>query len=294
MNLKDLQYFNCLCKTKNFTKTAQMLYVSQPSITMSLKRLEKELDTKLIVRDHSASELSLTESGKLLKKSSQNVLDEIDTLKYSISQMTNSKVKFGVPPIIGAYFFPNLMTVLVKHKMANQIELVETGSLAMKNILLSGDIHLALIGSLHPIKSSELSSTILKVDEFVFCSSKNNKLAKKKNIDFKELQNERFIVLGDSYIHNKVIKKLCTKNNISTKDFYYTDEIQTAKSLIASNLGVGIMIKMAVKNEKDIAKISLDDPIKFYISLITKNDLCLSKDENKIKDIILKNFNLQS
>lgn len=294
MNLKDLEYFNCLCKTKNFTKTSQMLYVSQPSITMSLKRLEKELDTKLIVRDHSASELSLTDAGKMLQKSSQNILNEISKVKFDISQIISSKVKFGVPPMIGAYFFPDLMQTLAKHNLVNQIELVETGSFAMKNLLISGEIHMALIGSLQPIKSTKFSSTILKVDDFVFCTNKNNKLSEKEKINFRELKNERFIVLGDSYIHNKVIKKLCAKNNISTKNFYYTDEIQTAKSLIASNLGVGIMINMAVENVKNIIKVSLNNPIKFYISLITRKEICLSKDEAKIRNIILKNFNLLS
>lgn len=293
MNLRDLEYFNCLCKTKNFTETAKLLYVSQPSVTMALHRLEKELNTKLIIRNHSLTKFSLTEAGKILEKHVLNILSELNETKFEISKAAGRKIKLGVPPIIGAYFFPAFMELLVKNEVAENIELVETGSAAMKKLVLADEVDMALIGSLSPIKSREMNAAILKTDEFMVCMSKNHIISKKEKLDFKDIVNEKFIVLGDAYIHNEVLKNLFLKNGTSLNNFYSTDEIQTAKSLISSGLGIGLMINMAVKNVDIIKKVPLNEPILFYISLVIKKNHYMTLDENKIKNVLLcKNKNL--
>lgn len=293
MNLRDLEYFNCLCKTKNFTETAKLLYVSQPSVTMALHRLEKELNTKLIIRDHSLTKFSLTEAGKILEKHVLNILSELNETKFEISKAAGRKIKLGVPPIIGAYFFPAFMELLVKNGVAENIELVETGSAAMKKLVLADKVDMALIGSLSPIKSREMNAAILKTDEFMVCMSKNHIISKKEKLDFKDIANEKFIVLGDAYIHNEVLKNLFLKNGTSLNNFYSTDEIQTAKSLISSGLGIGLMINMAVKNVDIIKKVPLNEPILFYISLVIKKNHYMTLDENKIRNVLLcKNKNL--
>lgn len=287
MNLRDLEYFYYLCKSGSFTKTAEMLYVSQPSITMALHRIEKELGAKLVLRDHSQKQLSLTEAGKAFEKRVENILNEMKEAKADISKISGGKIKLGVPPIIGAYYFPSVMRELVEKGFAEYIELVETGSVTMKNLLLSGEVDIALMGSLSPIKDNNLEAAILATDEFMVCMSKNHSLYPKENIDFKELSSEKFIVLGDSYVHNKVLKILCEQNGITIKDYYHTDEIQTAKSLIASGLGIGIMINMAVQNMNSIKTLPLTKPISFYISLALKKGHYMTLREEKIKEIIL-------
>jgi len=287
MNLRDLEYFNCLCETKNFTETAKILYVSQPSVTMALHRLEKELNAKLIIRDHSLTKFSLTDAGKILEKHVINIFNELNETKFEISKASGRKIKLGVPPIIGAYFFPAFMEHLVKNGVAENIELVETGSAAMKKLVLSDEVDMALIGSLSPIKSREINAAILKTDEFMVCMSKKHTISEKEKLDFKDISNEKFIVLGDAYIHNEVLKNLFLKNGTTLNNFYSTDEIQTAKSLISSGLGIGIMINMAVKNVDSIKKVPLSEPILFYISLVIKKNHYMTLDENKIEDVLL-------
>lgn len=294
MNFRDLEYFICLCKTKNFTETAKVLYVSQPSVTMALHRLENELNAKLIIRDHSLTKFSLTEAGKILEKHVINIFNEINETKFEISKVIGRKIKLGVPPIIGAYFFPALMEHLVQNGVAENIELVETGSVAMKNLVLSDEVDMALIGSLSPIKSTNIDATILKTDEFMVCMSKKHIISKKEKLDFEDIKNEKFIVLADSYIHNEVLKNLFLKNRTSLDNFYCTGEIQTAKSLIGSGLGIGIMIHMAVKNMTSIKTIPLTKPITFYISLAIKKDHYMSPVEQKIKEVLLQGYKIEN
>ncbi|MBW9152436.1 LysR family transcriptional regulator [Clostridium estertheticum] len=288
MNIKDLEYFYYLCQNKSFTKTAEILFVSQPSITMALHKIEKELGERLVIRDHSKAQLSLTEAGKILEKRAYNVLHEIKAAKLEISRISGAKIKLGVPPMIGAYFFPSFMKVLDINGLVNHIELVETGSTAMKKLLDSGEVDIALIGSIEPLKDNDLNTTILKTDQFMVCTSNSHPLLSKHEINFSELKDERFTVLGDSYIHNKVIKDLCLKNGIGMKDFYYTTEIQTAKSLIASGVGIGIMINMAVENMASIKTVSLVPAINFYISIAVKKEHYMTSIEKEIMGILLE------
>ena len=152
MNLRDMEYFYYLCQNKNFTKTAEMLFVSQPSISMALNRIEKELGAKLVIRDHSKAQLSLTEAGEIFEKRVYNVFHEIHEAKLEISRISGAKIKLGVPPMIGGYFFPSFMKELDANGLTEHIELVEKGSAAMKKLLADGQVDIALIGSTTPIK----------------------------------------------------------------------------------------------------------------------------------------------
>ena len=288
MNLRDMEYFYYLCQNKNFTKTAEVLFVSQPSISMALNRIEKELGAKLVIRDHSKAQLSLTEAGGILEKRAYNVFHEIDEAKLEISRISGAKIKLGVPPMIGGYFFPSFMKELDANGLTEHIELVEKGSAAMKKLLADGQVDIALIGSTTPIKDNNFNATILKIDEFMVCTSNSHKFSNKNKIKFIELKDERFTVLGDSYIHNQVLNNLCLKNGISTQNFYYTDEIQTAKSLIGSGFGIGIMINMAVKNMISIKAIPLVPSIHFYISIAVKKEHYMTSVEERIMEIMVK------
>ncbi|MEY8000856.1 LysR family transcriptional regulator [Clostridium sp. Mt-5] len=288
MNIRDLEYFNSLCITKSFTKTSIEFHISQPSITMALHRLENELNTKLIIRDHSQNQISLTESGKILRSHINNILFEIKKIKSEIARINGTKIRLGVPPIIGAYYFPIIMKNLIKNRLDKCFSLVETGSVTMKKLLIKDEVDMALIGSIEPLEDDIIKSYVLTTDEFTVCINKNNPLAKRNKIDFQELSGEKFISLGEGYVHNQVLKDLCGKNNISTKYFYHTDKIQTAKSLIASGFGVGLMVRESVKDMNDIKALSLREPITFYISLAFKKEHFMVLQEKEIIDIILK------
>ena len=162
MNIRDLEYFYYLCQNKNFTKTAKILFVSQPSITMALHRIEKELGETLVIRNQSKEQLSLTEAGEILKKRAYNVLNEIKEAKLEISRISGAKIKLGVPPMIGAYFFSPFMKKLDISGLVEDIELVETGSADMKKLLVSGEVDIALIGSIAPIKDNMIKASYFK------------------------------------------------------------------------------------------------------------------------------------
>lgn len=287
MNLKDMEYFQCLCRYKNFTKAAEKMYVSQPSITMAVKKLEKEMGTQLIIRNTSEKVITLTKEGEIVLKHAENILNEIENMKTEINKNAGRKVKLGLPPIIGAYFFPKIMEILVKEGLSQSIEFVETGSLEMKKLLLNDEVDMALIASLHKENVEGLESKLLAEDEFKVCMNKDCDLAQKEKIALSDLRNEQFVVLGDNYIHNKVFEDICEKGGLQDINVCRSDEIQTAKSLIASGFGIGIMVDMAVKDMKSIVTRELAEDVRFYIYIMKKCDRSYSVNEEKIYNKII-------
>ena len=115
MLLNDLDYFVTLAEEGTFTKASQKKYVSQPSITNALQRLEKELGETLIIRQRGTRSVVLTEAGQILYKHSKQILRETEIIKSDISNQ--QKIWLGVPPIIGATIFPAIMRRLVTRLM---------------------------------------------------------------------------------------------------------------------------------------------------------------------------------
>lgn len=286
MNTRDLEYFNCVCKNKNFTKAAKELFTSQPSITNAINRLETELNSKIIIRNKFNKEIQLTESGELLKKHAKNIFNEFEEMLYEIKKLEDKKIRLGVPPIIGAYFFPTFVEALINKGLFEKIEFIEEGSLKLAELLSIGKIDIALIGSLEPLDSDQIDSTILNKDIFRVCLSENHPLANKTIIDFKELDNEVFIALGGSYLHSKVLENLLESNSITPKKIYHTENIQTAKSLIVSGIGIGIMVNMAVKQMPNLKIVPLIPNIEFIISVAFKKEHYLSTKEKEIVSTI--------
>lgn len=287
MNLKDMEYFQCLCRYKNFTKAAEKMYVSQPSITMAVKKLEKEMGAELIIRNTSEKTISLTKEGEIVLKHAENILNEIENMKTEINKNAGRKVKLGLPPIIGAYFFPMIMELLVKEGLAQSIELVETGSLEMKKLLENGEVDIALIASLNKEEFPGFDAKLLAEDEFKVCLSSSNELAEKEAIDISDLKGQQFVVLGDNYIHNEVFENICEKGGLNDINVCRSDEIQTVKSLIASGFGIGIMVNMAVKDMQSIVTRELKDKIFFNIYIMKRADRNYSVKEEEIYNKII-------
>lgn len=292
MNIKDLEYFDCLCNEKSFTKASEKLFISQPSVSFAIKRLESELNSKLIIRNKYSKEVRITNEGLIFRKRVKNILSELNEAKVELSKCKNKKIKLGMPPIIGTYFFPKFLSYFSNNEFFKNVEFIQCGSKKMKSILIDGSVDLALIGSLNPILNEHIVSKVLYVDHFVICISKNNNILNDPNLNFSKFNKSQFIVLGEENIHSSVIKKLFSDFNIKDYKLCHVDEIQTAKSLIAANFGVGVLANMAVEDSVEIVTKELIDPIPFYISIAMKKGHFLSELERKIIDIMIDGVNI--
>ncbi|WP_225350711.1 LysR family transcriptional regulator [Lacticaseibacillus camelliae] len=108
MNTRDLEYFEALTKIKNFSQVAAEFGVTQPTITMALKRLETHFGIQLIDRDQSHARITVTPAGEKLAGHVQVITAELTAAEAELARARSGKIRFGLPPIIGNYYFPTL------------------------------------------------------------------------------------------------------------------------------------------------------------------------------------------
>lgn len=273
MNLQDLVYFNHLAKTLSFTATAQHFYVSQPSISMALKRLEKELDTVLIDRKRIHKNLHLTETGEILLKHSTQILTTIDTISEEIHDLKNEVVYFGFLPTIGGRFMTQFMPRLGKFSSSMKL-IEEESSDVMYDLVQKGQVPLAIIGSdVASFEDSNILQIPLKQEEMALWVSPDNPLAQKAVVTAADIQNELFVSLTQGYTHERIFEEWTKSNHIEQPQTLYTKEIQTALSITSSTNMLAFMSDILVKDRPGLIRVPIENAPKFYISLIVNKNL---------------------
>lgn len=273
MNLQDLVYFNHLAKSLSFTATAQHFYVSQPSISMALKRLEKELDTVLIDRKRIHKNLHLTETGEILLKHSTQILSTIDTITEEIHDLKNEIVYFGFLPTIGGRFMTQFMPRLGKFSSSMKL-IEEESSDVMYELVQKGQVPLAIIGSdIASFEDGNILQIPLKQEEMALWVSPENPLAQNSVVTAIDIQNELFVSLTQGYTHERIFEEWTKSNNIEQPQTLYTKEIQTALSIASSTNMLAFMSDILVKDRPGLIRVPIENAPKFYISLIVNKNL---------------------
>lgn len=268
MKIQDLIYFKYLVDCSSFTKTAEAFYVSQPSISLSLKRLEDEFNTKLITRDLSTKSFHLKPAGKILYKNAGTVLDLLAATKKEMENTETRTVQLGFLPTIGGFYLPNLMPSM--SKFISNLQLVEEeSSEVMMDLLRENKLPIAISGGDSPkIEEPWVEQYLIDERPLQVCVAPDHPLAKESLITAEMLSDYSFICLDKEYTHYTMFERWAQANQINPSQVSYTKEIQTAGSFISSGVSIGIMIDLLVKNRTDIVTIPLENAPKFYISLV--------------------------
>lgn len=287
MKIQDLIYFKHLVDSSSFTKTAEAFYVSQPSISLSLKRLENEFNTKLITRDRSARNFHLEPAGEILYKNSGKIIDLLTATKKEMQNIETHTVQLGFLPTIGGFYLPKLLPSL--NKFNSNLQLIEEeSSEVMMNLLRENKLSVAISGDDVPqCKENWLEQYLIDERPLQVCVASNHPLAKESLITADMLSNYSFICLDEEYIHYSMFERWAKENQINFKKAAYTKEIQTAGSFISSGLSVGIMIDLLVKNRTDIVTIPLENAPKFYISLVVNKNAAVNPLQQEFNQMLI-------
>lgn len=288
MKLQDLIYFKYLTESQSFTKTAEKYFVSQPSVSISLKRLEEEFDTTLIIRDRSSKSVQLTSAGKILYKNSLDVINTLEATKKEIHNLESQIVYLGFLPTIGGHFLPKLLPSLSDY--IGSLKLVEEESSdAMFNLVRDRKVSAAIVGSDEPSFDGKWVTQIpIAQRDLSIWVSPSHPLAKYDLIDSSMLKDIPFVSLAKGYTHQRIFDKWIAENNIPLSHIHYTDEIQTANSMIASGMSASLMIDLLVRDRPDILKIPLKNAPKFYISLLINNKAELTSIQKRFNDTLIQ------
>ncbi|TCO70014.1 LysR family transcriptional regulator [Marinisporobacter balticus] len=285
MEFRQLKYFQMVCQLKNITKAAERLYVSQPSITNSIKNLEKELSIQLF--DRSKKQFKLTTEGKIFLERVDVILKQLDDVISEMKDYKNLKkglLSLGVPPIIGTILFPKLFANFKKIYPNIELQIAENGSVTSKEMLEKGEIDLSIM---IVDQSCKLLDTMPILDSEIFvCLNKKHPLSTKKKLKLEDLKNEPIIMLKEGFYHRKKIFEHFKKSNIEPNIILSSNQLDTIKSLVINGIGISFLLKETVENNEHIASIPLDQSMPIKIALAWKKDNFLSMASKTFIDFV--------
>lgn len=246
MNIRDLKYLVATVESEHFGQAAQACCVSQPTLSMQLKKLEDELGVQLFERTNKC--VMTTPIGKILAEQAKIILSEIATLKQLA---TNSKDPFsgefrlGIISTMGPYLLPQLLNTIKKKLPKINLIVFENKTDVLLTELRSGlldGIILAL-----PVETDGLVSHELFKEEFLLALPKDHKLAKKTKINLSDIAHEEILLLEDGHCLREHVLDACHMMSSKEKSGFKATSLETLRHLVASGAGVTLLPAMAAQ-----------------------------------------------
>ena len=292
MELRQLEYFQTVSRLKKITLAADHLYVSQPSITVAIQKLEDELGVLLFDRNQKL--MTLTDEGRFFLQRAEHILLCVRNAVLEMNDFKNvpkGTIKIGIPPMIGAFLFPPMVTSFKKQYPLINLSIIERGSVVITNLLEQGDLDLAIFETSH--QSPMLDSLPLITGELMVCLPRGHLLGDLPVIPFAKLRDEEFILFSEGTYHRQVILDECRRNNFSPRIVLTTSQLETIRSLVAKGADISLLFDFLVNKSSDITVRSLSDPIHLKYGLGWKKEKYLSKAAQTFIDFFTKQDNVQ-
>lgn len=247
MELHQLRYVLAVADTGNFTRAAERSFVSQPSLSQQVIKLEEELGHKLFHR--LGRRAVLTEAGHSFLDRARRILTEVDDAAKELrdNPTMGRKIVVGAIPTLAPY----LLSQLIDRCRTQLPHLVIHTQEAFRNQLVdgvvAGDLDLALLSL--PVSDHRLSIEPLFEEPLLLVVSKSHRLAGQKIVTAADLADESFVLLGDSSTLTAQIHRFCGDHDFEPRIVHRCAQISTVKALVG--LGVGISILPQVTRDHD-------------------------------------------
>ena len=267
MELRQLEYFCAVSSLESFTKAANFLHVSQPSVTKTVQALETELEMELF--DRSQKHICLTEAGAVFLLHAKKIMQDVTAAKLAIERFHSQSggvIRFGVPPMLESYVFPNFF---IKFTAANPkiiLDLQEcSDSMEVHEKLDNDELDFGIIF----LKADEQPKNSLKLleDEFYLCLSQKNKFADAEKISFAALKKEKFILQPPGTVQNLITLQRAANAGFAPEVLLSTSQLKTIKELVSSNAGIALLPSFAITKTTKFKAIPVTPPIKFQVAL---------------------------
>ena len=246
MNLRDLRYFVALADTRHFGKAAERSFVSQPTLSAQIKKLENYLGVQLIERQ--PRRVALTEAGAKILPLARRVLqesDEIISLARSQHDPLAGKLKLALIPTIGPYLLPLVTRKLRRQLPRLKLMLYEYQTQPLLEKLRNGDIELGIIAL--PVPLDGLDARELYEENFTVAVPNGSALAKKAQIRLDDLAGENLLLLEDGHCLRDQALEVCSRIDVRENEDYRATSLETLRQMVAAGLGVTLLPELATR-----------------------------------------------
>jgi LysR family transcriptional regulator, hydrogen peroxide-inducible genes activator len=242
MTLTELRYIVALAQTKHFGKAAKNCHVTQPTLSVSINKIESSLGVCIFERTR--NDIRLTAIGEKIIAQAQKALEEISIIKEIATQgksQLNTPLKIGGIYTVAPYLFPILIPKLKKHAPHMPLIIQEDFTINLRAKLHRGELDAIFIAL--PFTEPGIVQKILYEEPFLVLMKKDHHLAKKKAIDVEDLKHENTLLLGEGNCFRNQVIEICPHCYKPEGDQQIIEgtSLETLRHMVASGLGITIL-----------------------------------------------------
>lgn len=274
MTLTELKYIVAVARERHFGRAADACYVSQPTLSVAIKKLEEELDVKIFER--SAGEVSVTPLGESIVRQAQSVLEQAAEIKEIAKRgkdPLSGVLTLGVIYTIGPYLLPELVRNSIKMTPQMPLMLQENFTMKLLEMLRTGEIDCAIVAE--PFPETGLATAALYDEPFMAAVPNTHPLADQESVTTTELKNETMLLLGTGHCFRDHVLEVCPEfaryasNAEGIRRTFEGSSLETIKHMVAAGMGVTLVPRLSVPKDALVTqrRRTSDDPHIRYLPI---------------------------
>ncbi|MFK7001577.1 LysR substrate-binding domain-containing protein [Flavobacterium oreochromis] len=279
MTITQLQYVLAVAEHKNFTQAAEKCFVTQPTLSMQIQKIEEELD--IIIFDRTKKPIQLTEVGRKIVEQAKNIVNEADRIQDIVDQekgFIGGEFRIGIIPTVMPTLLPMFLNNFIKKypKVKLIIEELNTAEIITK--LKNGHLDAAIAAT--PLEEEKIKEIVLYYEPFMVYVPENHSKFNKTELEIEDLNVEEILLLQDGHCFRDGILNLCKNKNTSKENKFQLESgsFETLIRLANEGLGVTLLPYLHTLELSDKEKLKLrhfkdPKPSREVSLLIPKNEL---------------------
>jgi LysR family hydrogen peroxide-inducible transcriptional activator len=246
MNLRDLRYLVALAELRHFGRAAEACFVSQPTLSTQIKKIEDELGVTLVER--APRNVMLTEAGAEIAQRARVVLNEIEQIRAIARRSLDPEagsLKLGIFPTLGPYLLPHVVPRLRERFPRMELLLTEEKTEILLQLLQEGRIDAAVLAL--PLHEDQLHAELLFEEPFVLAVPADHALAGRNRLGLHDIADQRVLLLDEGHCLRDQALDVCHLAGASEKDGFRATSLETLRQMVAAGVGVTLLPLLAVQ-----------------------------------------------
>jgi len=251
MTLTELKYIVAVAREKHFGHAAEACHVSQPTLSVAIKKLEEELEIKLFERN--ASEVAVTPLGEEIVRQAQTVLEQAAAIREIAKRgkdPLSGPLKLGVIYTIGPYLLPELVRQVIERTPQMPLMLQENFTVRLLEQLRLGEIDAAILAE--PFPDTNLALAPLYDEPFYAAVPVSHPMAAQPSVTAEQLKQETMLLLGNGHCFRDHVLEVCpefarfSNEAEGIRKSFEGSSLETIKHMVAAGMGVTLVPRLSV------------------------------------------------
>lgn len=291
MNIQQFEYILALDEHRNHVKAAKHCHVTQPTLSMMVKKLEQELNVEIF--DRSSLPLKPTPTGALILEKARTIIREIRSIREDIrieKDTLDGEFKLGIIPTLAPYLLPRFLHEFLEKHPRTSFTVIELQTQEIVTQLKTNRLDLGLIVS--PLAEKEIRELPIFYEPILLYTSEKMKYFNQERVNLKSLTYDKLLLLEEGHCFRGQVENLCSsmgKKNVPQLN-YQSGSFETLKGMVDNNYGYTLIPELAVNSKsKHVKRFTSPEPVR-EISIAVHKGFIKEKLVEQLRTAILKSI----